>query len=365
MMEYKHFTQIVLILVMLLSIIVVYKINIVQITKKKKMIEEFVDKVSTGVEPEPFTRDDFNIYSNVIGVFKNTLGKEPTSDELYTCYLKINSKEMSLAELETLLTNEPTNYRVSLFPEADELTIHEKKQPTNETNKVSEEMSTFYDENMTKKVSTPNEEIRLTDKGNNVQYIINRPTIYNIGTPGSTKSFDVSSTDETNQITNSLNKIMKQQNIKEEEDDDDDNTSIDEEVEGLTENFELFNKDVTKKVKDVEKNKKLTQNRCLTQDEFDEQNKFASQQQTRNMNELKFGCTRSQQQKKIAHKYDDMVLRHDQLWRMPEKKPPVCKKGNCSVNPTQVQSSLIGTLISDSNDTEIGSILPDFQYKEK
>jgi hypothetical protein len=50
---------------------------------------------------------------------------------------------------------------------------------------------------------------------------------------------------------------------------------------------------------------------------------------------------------------------------MPEKKPPICKKGNCSVNPMHVQSSLIGTLISDSEDTQIGSIMPGFKYKEK
>lgn len=358
MMEYKVFIQIFLIVVMLLSIGVVYKINIVQITKKKKMIEQFVEKVSTGGEPEPFTRDDFNIYSNVIGVFKSTLGKEPTSDELYACYLKINSKEMSLAELETLLTKEPINYRVFLFPETERLLIDEEKS-VEEINKVSDEFS-----NDTQKTSdiksTPNEEIRLTDKGNSVQYIINRPTIYNIGTSGSKKAFDVS-TDET------MNKIIEQNDKNERNDINEyetinDNDSIDE---ALTENFELFNKDPTKSVKDVEKNKKLTQNRCLTQDEFEEQNKYASQQQIRNLNELKFGCTRSKQRTKIAHKYDDMVLRHDQLWRMPEKKPPICKKGNCSVNPMHVQSSLIGTLISDSEDTQIGSIMPGFKYKEK
>jgi NACalpha-BTF3-like transcription factor len=360
-MEYKVFVQIFLIVVMLLSIGVVYQINIVQITKKKKMIEQFVEKVSTGGEPEPFTRDDFSIYSNVIGVFKSTLGKEPTSDELYACYLKINSKEMSLAELETLLINEPTNYRVFLFPEADKLLIDEKK-PANEINKmqVSDEFSN--DEKLTSNIeSTPNEEIRLTDKGNSVQYIINRPTIYNIGTSGSKKAFDVT----TEESINSLNKIIDQKNNDDDSIDEEEEDTINEEVEGLTENFELFNKDHVKRVKDVEKNKKLTQNRCLTQDEFDDQNKYASQQQTRNMNELKFGCTRSKQRTKIAHTYDDMVLRHDQLWRMPEKKPPVCTKGNCSVNPMQVQSSLIGTLISDSEDTQIGSIMPGFKYNEQ
>jgi len=354
MMEYKLFIQIFLIVVMLLSIVVVYQINIVQITKKKKMIEQFVEKVSTGGDPEPFTRDDFNIYSNVIGVFKSTIGKEPTSDELYACYLKINSKEMSLAELETLLTEEPINYRVFLFPETERLLVDEEKS--------AEEIEVSNDEKITSDIKrTPNEEIRLTDKGNSVQYIINRPTIYNIGTSGSKKAFDVS-TDET---INSMNKIIEQRDDIHEEETINDNDSIDDEVEGLTENFELFNKDPTKSVKDVEKNKKLTQNRCLTQDEFEEQNKYASQQQIRNLNELKFGCTRSKQRTKIAHKYDDMVLRHDQLWRMPEKKPPVCKKGNCSVNAMQVQSSLIGTLISDSEDTKIGSIMPGFKYKEK
>jgi hypothetical protein len=53
---------------------------------------------------------------------------------------------------------------------------------------------------------------------------------------------------------------------------------------------------------------------------------------------------------------------------MPERRPPVCKmdsKKKCSVNPVEVQSALIGTLLNDASDTSIGSILPKFHFKEK
>ena len=84
--------------------------------------------------------------------------------------------------------------------------------------------------------------------------------------------------------------------------------------------------------------------------------------------ELERGGKRSTKKERLAHEYDDMVLRHDQLWKMPERRPPVCKmnsKKKCSVNPIEVQSSLLGTLLDDSKDTKVGSILPKFTYKEK
>jgi hypothetical protein len=59
-----------------------------------------------------------------------------------------------------------------------------------------------------------------------------------------------------------------------------------------------------------------------------------------------------------------MVLLPGQEWSVPQKHPPVCYGNKGNYNPTIEQTALIGTLLGDAKDTEIGSIMPKFSYKE-
>ena len=59
-----------------------------------------------------------------------------------------------------------------------------------------------------------------------------------------------------------------------------------------------------------------------------------------------------------------MVLRQDQKWTIPQKRPPICTSQKCDTLPLYEQSSLIGTILNDANNTEIGSIMPKFSFKE-
>jgi hypothetical protein len=82
----------------------------------------------------------------------------------------------------------------------------------------------------------------------------------------------------------------------------------------------------------------------------------------RNRDELKNICERNKTFSK--YHYEDMVLVPGQEWSIPQKHPPVCYGNKGNYNPLVEQTSLIGTLLSESKDTEIGSIMPKFTFKE-
>ncbi len=73
----------------------------------------------------------------------------------------------------------------------------------------------------------------------------------------------------------------------------------------------------------------------------------------RNMSHLKNVCNRN-------HKFnkEDMVLDHSQSWSVPQKYPPVCIGGNNNYSPLNEQTALIGTLLTDAKQTNVGSVLP-------
>jgi hypothetical protein len=52
-------------------------------------------------------------------------------------------------------------------------------------------------------------------------------------------------------------------------------------------------------------------------------------------------------------------------WSVPQPRAPVCiPTAPCRVQAVQSQSALIGTLLGDASDTQVGSMMPGFQYKE-
>lgn len=64
----------------------------------------------------------------------------------------------------------------------------------------------------------------------------------------------------------------------------------------------------------------------------------------------------------------DMVLRPEFAWSVPQPQPPVCNSLGRSplVQPTMMSNSklMLGTSLDDAEDTQVGSIMPKFEYKE-
>lgn len=62
---------------------------------------------------------------------------------------------------------------------------------------------------------------------------------------------------------------------------------------------------------------------------------------------------------------NNMVLYPEFKWSVPQPRPPVCYSKGANYQPLVEQSALIGTLLTDAKQTQLGSILPDYTYKEK
>jgi hypothetical protein len=78
----------------------------------------------------------------------------------------------------------------------------------------------------------------------------------------------------------------------------------------------------------------------------------------RNIDQLKYHCEISKNYKNVNK---DLTLLKDQSWSVPQKYTPVCYSATCDVSDQTSQTSLIGTLLEDSENTKI---LPSFSFSE-
>jgi hypothetical protein len=65
---------------------------------------------------------------------------------------------------------------------------------------------------------------------------------------------------------------------------------------------------------------------------------------------------------------NDLVLDPTQAWTVPQRRPPVCVpsgRGRSVVMPTPDQTALIGTPLAEAADTQVGSMMPHFQFWEE
>lgn len=82
----------------------------------------------------------------------------------------------------------------------------------------------------------------------------------------------------------------------------------------------------------------------------------------RNVDDVNGMCLRTQ---KYQNADDFGKLFPQYEWSVPQSRCPVCvASAPCTVNPSQFQSGLIGTLLGEAQDTGMGSIMPKFDYKE-
>ena len=69
------------------------------------------------------------------------------------------------------------------------------------------------------------------------------------------------------------------------------------------------------------------------------------------------------------HDSNSMVLIPGLQWSVPQPHPPVCTPctGQIAypVMPSQDQTALIGTLLEDAQNTQVGSLMPKFAYSQE
>jgi hypothetical protein len=120
--------------------------------------------------------------------------------------------------------------------------------------------------------------------------------------------------------------------------------------------------DTDKLIKAIKENADCQFSKDGLDDKYRSEQLLATAVNDRNRDELKNICQRNKKFSK--YHYEDMVLVPGQEWSVPQKRPPVCYGSKGNYNPLVEQTALIGTLLSDSKDTKIGSIMPKFTYKE-
>jgi hypothetical protein len=120
--------------------------------------------------------------------------------------------------------------------------------------------------------------------------------------------------------------------------------------------------DTDKLIKMIKDNADCQFSKNGVDDKYRTEQSLANAVNDRNRDELKNICQRNKTFSK--YHYEDMVLVPGQEWTIPQKHPPVCYGSKGNYNPRVEQTALIGTLLGDAKDTEIGSIMPKFTYKE-
>ena len=84
---------------------------------------------------------------------------------------------------------------------------------------------------------------------------------------------------------------------------------------------------------------------------------------SRNMDQLKYACLRSKD--KNMRTDDNMVLIKGLEWSVPQQRPGICRMSKTQdYHYSTEQTSLIGTLLDEAENTKVGSIMPEFEYKE-
>lgn len=71
----------------------------------------------------------------------------------------------------------------------------------------------------------------------------------------------------------------------------------------------------------------------------------------------------SKRVQKFSNADDNLVLFPEFKWSVPMQRPPVCSGNQNTYSPLMDQTALIGTLLTDAKDTNVGSILPMYPRK--
>jgi hypothetical protein len=89
-----------------------------------------------------------------------------------------------------------------------------------------------------------------------------------------------------------------------------------------------------------------------------EETKLTNEYDKRNEDLIRF----RESQSRYVNADKDLVLNPEFKWSVPQTRPPVCYGRQDEYNPQMTQTALIGTLLEDAKDTQVGSIMPKFKF---
>lgn len=345
---------------------------------KKTNIEQFED--ATG--------ENYEVYRNIIATFNSILARNPNTSEIFKYYKQMNGAEIDSNKLKTILQNSDEYKRTEAIQ--NNLTSNKIVDSINEQ-QVNSEIIALYTEIFNKsptdidvtyfrqkyleldldkddlkkymlatpdyikyasiikeaeadlKASSTNElkpinkaafpdvdkKDSVTVSDGKATYIIERPNIFNFYTADGEGEQDL--IDRSSKLIHS-NMVDKPDNITE--------TNITE-IQG----------------EDICKTDKETTSCTLLK-----KKSMSNHIQNRNLDELKYKCKNNSKYSN-ADTFGKLIPTME--WQVPQERAPICYGSSYSANPLNSQTALIGTLLGDSKDTQIGSIMPKFKYTEE
>lgn len=322
---FTTFLQILVIVIILMFIIAIYRYNKAQVEKKKKVIETFNEHLDHRYKN--YNEEDYVVYSKIIGIFKHKLGKPPTADQMFRCFDKIKSNELTYKKLRRALHEHGDDYETYLFPELKylEADVHYKHTP----DITADGRHLEYEDAVLIKDHKKEKPMKIRDDIEN-QYVIHRPTIYNINNKiVGDQEFD------TERFLRAIRKTV-----------------------GELDTYRPIDMDEDYVYDDYYENGPVS--RCGTLEEINAERLYSDKKHNRDMQELEMGCKSDKNKKKLAKQFDKIVHNNP-------SKASQCKKDSkkkCPVEPVQVRTDLEAATLEDSKNTQVGSILSKFSYKE-
>lgn len=112
---------------------------------------------------------------------------------------------------------------------------------------------------------------------------------------------------------------------------------------------------------------KEEEEKTYTCQDLEDEHMLSNLMSNRNLDELKYACNSSKNKHSTVKDGESMVLLPELKWSVPQERPEVCRisgKKN-KVQYSIEQTSLIGTLLDAASDTQVGSIMPKFSFKQE
>jgi hypothetical protein len=323
-----------------------------QLKKKTKTIETF--KELNGMlqdDNTPYTNEDFDQYSKIIKVFKDTIDRMPSKEELFASQDKLNTEEIDFDGLKHLLINNKSTSKVTIFPEV----IHEKPEKGDTMENINSDKKNDTDvvknddglDGVLVINEEPEEPVVFDEDNEGARYVINRPTIYNFNFVNKKPFHSLDTSEHEKKGGKTSEKIGTSK------------TTV-----------PSFSEDESKPNPNriIEKANKLLQSSACFVNDSNESNKLAINNEHRNINELKYGCERAD--KSVSdEKYKQMESRQKELTKFPLRNAPICaldSENECDVQPVEFQTSILGTFIDEAHaHTKMGSMVPPFKKREE
>lgn len=362
---------------LMLVLIVIILIDLVFYGKKDE-IEKFEEQ----------TGDKYSIYQMIISTFNTILSRNPNTSELFKYYNKMNDEKLNASKLQTILTNTDEYKRTeaiqnnmtnldtvnlvntqqvdadilevygSLFNKnPDDITLQYFRKKYTELDLNKDELKNYmmhtpdYQKYNKLIVETELEIKKESDKANlaanteaNKKFVslVDKATVPTVNAlSGVPVEKPVLYTDGQKSLT------INRPNI-----------------------YNFIGKDGTTEQDVIDKSSALVGSRItkttdgVTEDNIDTQQECTSVPSIRNkwgrdLDEMKYTCLGK---KKYVNADNFGKLMPEFEWMVPERMQPICYGAKFSANPTNSQTALIGTLLDDSKKTQVGSIMPKFNY---